>query len=83
VRIEPGSRASRIDRSDRQREVRLRASCCPAIGQADRIAALSGAVREMNLPPATRTASPGARASSSGPSPSFLWVFFLSVCSCT
>ena len=44
VQIAPGFTASRIDRSDRQREVRLRAAILPGFGQADRIAALKPAV---------------------------------------
>ena len=50
-RSRPGFTASRIDRSDRQREVRLRAVVLPGFGQADRIAALRGAVAEMKLAP--------------------------------
>src|SRR5262252_45951 len=36
VKIEPAATASRIDRTDRQRETRLRAGIAPGYGQADR-----------------------------------------------
>src|SRR2546425_12507487 len=50
VRIEPAATASRIDRTDRQRETRLRAMVAPGYGQADRIEALKTVVAGMNLP---------------------------------
>src|SRR3990170_1885558 len=59
VQIVPGFTASRIDRSDRQREVRLRAVVLPGHGQADRIAALRGAVAGMGLPAGYSTAISG------------------------
>ena len=78
VRIAPGFTASRIDRSDRQREVRLRAVVLPGFGQADRIAALRGAVAEMKLRARLHAArSPVAPRSSRRPSPSS------SGCSCS
>ena len=40
VKIVPAQTASRIDRSDRQREVRLRGVVAPGYGQADRMEAL-------------------------------------------
>jgi HAE1 family hydrophobic/amphiphilic exporter-1 len=79
VRIEPGFTASRIDRSDRQREVRLRAVVLPGHGQADRIAALRGAVREMNLPAGYSTAISGRARELERTFTEFLWVFLLSV----
>ncbi len=42
--------ASRIDRLDRQRQVSLRAQIAPGFALADRLEALNGAIREMNLP---------------------------------
>ncbi|MBM4438930.1 MAG: efflux RND transporter permease subunit [Candidatus Rokubacteria bacterium] len=79
VKIESGITAARIDRSDRQREVRLRASVAPGYGQADRIEALRGAVREMNLPAAYSTAVSGRARELEKTFTEFLWVFLLSV----
>jgi HAE1 family hydrophobic/amphiphilic exporter-1 len=79
VKIESGITAARIDRSDRQREVRLRASVAPGYGQADRIAALRNAVREMNLPAAYTTAVSGRARELERTFTEFLWVFLLSV----
>jgi hydrophobic/amphiphilic exporter-1 (mainly G- bacteria), HAE1 family len=52
VRITPALTASRIDRSDRQREARLRASVAPGYGLADRLQALQVATAELNMPAA-------------------------------
>jgi hydrophobic/amphiphilic exporter-1 (mainly G- bacteria), HAE1 family len=79
VQIAPGYTASRIDRSDRQREVRLRAVVLPGFGQADRIAALRGAVAEMRLPPGYTTAISGRARELERTFTEFLWVFLLSV----
>jgi HAE1 family hydrophobic/amphiphilic exporter-1 len=79
VKIESGITAARIDRSDRQREVRLRASVAPGYGQADRIEALRAAVREMNLPAAYTTAVSGRARELERTFTEFLWVFLLSV----
>jgi HAE1 family hydrophobic/amphiphilic exporter-1 len=79
VRIDPGFTASRIDRSDRQREVRLRAVVLPGYGQGDRIAALRAAAAEMNLPPGYTTAVSGRARELERTFTEFLWVFLLSV----
>jgi HAE1 family hydrophobic/amphiphilic exporter-1 len=79
VRIEPAQTPSRIDRSDRQREVRLRASVAPGYGQADRIAALRGAVTAMNLPAGYSTAVSGRAKEFEKTFVEFLWVFVLSI----
>ncbi len=79
VQIAPGFTASRIDRSDRQREVRLRAVVLPGVGPADRIAALRGAVAEMRLPAAYSTAISGRARELERTFTEFLWVFLLSV----
>jgi len=79
VTIEKGITAARVDRSDRQREVRLRASVAPGYGQADRIEALRGAVREMNLPAAYTTAVSGRARELERTFTEFLWVFLLSL----
>jgi HAE1 family hydrophobic/amphiphilic exporter-1 len=51
VRIVEAKSASRIDRLDRQRQVRLRTGIAPGYAQADRVAALRAEVAAMNLPP--------------------------------
>ncbi len=79
VEIVPGFTASRIDRSDRQREVRLRAVVLSGYGQADRIAALRGAVAEMGLPAGYSTAISGRARELERTFTEFLWVFLLSV----
>ncbi len=79
VSLVSGFTASRIDRSDRQREVRLRASILPGFGQADRIAALRGAVGEMRLDPGYTTAVSGRARELEKTFTEFLWVFLLSV----
>jgi HAE1 family hydrophobic/amphiphilic exporter-1 len=79
VKIESGITAARIDRSDRQREVRLRASVAPGYGQADRIEALRAAVREMNLPSSYTTDVSGRARELEKTFTEFLWVFLLSV----
>jgi hydrophobic/amphiphilic exporter-1 (mainly G- bacteria), HAE1 family len=48
--IDEGHSPSRIDRLDRQRVASLRAGVGPGYALADRLDALRGAVREMNLP---------------------------------
>jgi HAE1 family hydrophobic/amphiphilic exporter-1 len=79
VRIDTGFTASRIDRSDRQREVRLRAVVLPGYGQADRIEGLRGAVAEMGLPAGYTTAFAGRAREFERTATEFLWVFLLSV----
>jgi HAE1 family hydrophobic/amphiphilic exporter-1 len=79
VKIVPTKTAPRIDRSDRQREVRLRASVAPGYGLADRIDALRGAVREMNLAPGYVTAVSGRASEFEKTFREFLWVFLLAV----
>jgi len=78
VRIERAATASRVDRTDRQREVRLRAQVAPGFGQADRIEALKQVVAEMNLPPAYTTAVGGKARELEKTFTEFLWVFLLS-----
>src|SRR5262249_19480336 len=59
VRIAPAETAARIDRSDRQRENRLRGVIAPGYGQADRIDALRRATAAMNLPAGFNTVVSG------------------------
>jgi HAE1 family hydrophobic/amphiphilic exporter-1 len=77
VRIERAATASRVDRTDRQREVRLRAQVAPGYGQADRIDALKQVVASMNLPPAYTVAVGGKAKEFEKTFIEFLWVFVL------
>jgi HAE1 family hydrophobic/amphiphilic exporter-1 len=78
VRIERTPTASRIDRTDRQREVRLRAQIAPGFGQADRNELLKKAVAEMNLPLTYTTTLTGKAREMEKTFTEFLWVFLLS-----
>ncbi len=78
VRIERAATASRIDRTDRQREVRLRAQIAPGFGQADRIELLKQAVIDMKLPIAYTTSVTGKAREMEKTFTEFLWVFLLS-----
>jgi HAE1 family hydrophobic/amphiphilic exporter-1 len=79
VRIAPAETASRIDRSDRQRENRLRGVVAPGYGQADRIDALRQATAEMNLPAGYTTVVSGRAKEFERTFVEFLWVFLLAV----
>src|SRR6059036_2248575 len=79
VKIEPASTASRIDRTDRQRETRLRAGIAPGYGQADRTNLLKQAVADMNLPSAYQAFITGKAKEMEKTFTEFLWVFLLSV----
>ena len=78
VRIDRAATASRIDRTDRQREVRLRAQIAPGFGQADRIDTLKQTVGAMNLPAAYTTTVTGKAREMEKTFTEFLWVFLLS-----
>src|SRR5436309_835114 len=79
VKIERTATASRIDRTDRQRETRLRAGIAPGYGQADRIEALKRAVAGMSMPSAYQTFVTGKAKEMEKTFTEFLWVFLLSV----
>ena len=79
ARIEQIKSASRIDRLDRQREIRLRASVAPGYGLADRLAALKAAVTEMNLSSAYTTAVSGRGRELERTFREFIWAFGLSM----
>jgi HAE1 family hydrophobic/amphiphilic exporter-1 len=79
VKIVPAQTAPRVDRSDRQREVRLRASVAPGYGLADRIEALRGAVTAMNLAPGYSSSISGRASEFEKTFKEFLWVFLLAV----
>jgi len=78
VTIGPAATASRIDRTDRQRETRLRAMIAPGYGQADRTELLKRTVAEMNLPLAYQTFVTGKAREMEKTFTEFLWVFLLS-----
>jgi hydrophobic/amphiphilic exporter-1 (mainly G- bacteria), HAE1 family len=77
--IEQVQSASRIDRLDRQREVRLRASIVPGYALADRIAALRTEVAGMNLPPGYTTSISGRGRELERTFDEFVWAFGLSI----
>jgi HAE1 family hydrophobic/amphiphilic exporter-1 len=79
ARLDPGTSAARIDRMDRQRQVSLRASVAPGYALADRLAALRGAVRDMNLPATYSTRVSGRGRELERTFSEFLWAFLLSV----
>jgi HAE1 family hydrophobic/amphiphilic exporter-1 len=71
--------ASRIDRTDRQRQVSLRAGVAPGYALADRLEALQGAVNEMNLPAAYTTAIGGKGRELARTYKEFIWALLLSI----
>jgi HAE1 family hydrophobic/amphiphilic exporter-1 len=77
--IERVPSASRIDRLDRQREVRLRASVAPGFALADRLAALRAEVARMNLPSGYTTGVSGRGRELERTFGEFVWAFALSV----
>ena len=79
ARIERVKSASRIDRLDRQREVRLRASVAPGYGLADRLQALRSAVSDMDLPLAYSSSVSGRGRELERTFGEFIWAFALSV----
>jgi HAE1 family hydrophobic/amphiphilic exporter-1 len=79
ARIEPVRSASRIDRLDRQREVRLRASVAPGYALADRLAALRAEVSRMNLPAGYTTRVSGKGRELERTFGEFVWAFALSI----
>jgi HAE1 family hydrophobic/amphiphilic exporter-1 len=79
VRIRRDTSPSRIDRLDRERQVSMRASVAPGFALADRIEALRGAVREMNLPAAYTTTVSGRARELERTFTEFIWAFILSI----
>jgi len=79
VRIVRDTSPSRIDRLDRERQVSVRASVAPGYALADRIEALRGAVREMNLPAAYTTTVSGRARELERTFTEFIWAFILSI----
>jgi HAE1 family hydrophobic/amphiphilic exporter-1 len=79
VRVQPAQSASRIDRLDRQRQVRLRSQIAQGFAVGDRIQALRNAVRQMNLPPAYTTSLLGRAREFERSYREFVWAFLLSI----
>jgi hydrophobic/amphiphilic exporter-1 (mainly G- bacteria), HAE1 family len=79
VRFEQALSPSRIDRLDRQRVSSLRAGIAPGYALADRLEALRGAVREMDLPPAYTWSVRGRGAELERTFGEFIWAFLLSI----
>jgi HAE1 family hydrophobic/amphiphilic exporter-1 len=79
VRVERARSASRIDRLDRQRQVSLRAQIAPGYALGDRLAALHGAVRQMNLPAAYTTTVAGRGRELTRTYYEFVWAMLLSI----
>ena len=79
VKIRRDTSPSRIDRLDRERQVSVRASVAPGYALADRIEALRGAVREMNLPVAYTTTVSGRARELERTFTEFIWAFILSI----
>jgi HAE1 family hydrophobic/amphiphilic exporter-1 len=79
ARVEQVKSASRIDRLDRQREVRLRASVAPGFALADRLAALRSAMADMNPPPGYSTRVSGRGRELERTFGEFVWAFALSI----
>jgi HAE1 family hydrophobic/amphiphilic exporter-1 len=79
ARIERVPSASRIDRTDRQREIRLRAGVAPGFALADRLSAIKAEVASMNLPPGYSTKISGRGRELERTFGEFIWAFTLSV----
>jgi hydrophobic/amphiphilic exporter-1 (mainly G- bacteria), HAE1 family len=79
VRIADSTSPARIDRLDRQRVARLRAGVGPGYALADRLEALRGAVREMDLPVGYTASVRGRGAELEKTFGEFIWAFLLSI----
>jgi HAE1 family hydrophobic/amphiphilic exporter-1 len=79
AKVEQVQSASRIDRLDRQREVRLRASVAPGFALADRLVALRSAMAAMNPPPGYTTRVSGRGRELERTFGEFVWAFALSI----
>jgi len=79
VTVKEATTSSRVDRLDRQRQVSLRAGVAPGYALADRLEALQGAVKEMNLPPAYTTAIGGRGRELARTYKEFVWALALSI----
>jgi HAE1 family hydrophobic/amphiphilic exporter-1 len=79
VRIDTSESPARIDRLDRQRVASLRAGVAPGYALADRLEALKGAVKAMDLPAAYSYSVRGRGAELERTFDEFIWAFLLSI----
>jgi HAE1 family hydrophobic/amphiphilic exporter-1 len=79
VKIRRDTSPSRIDRLNRERQVSVRASVAPGFALADRMEAMRGVVREMNLPSAYTTTMSGKGRELERTFNEFIWAFLLSI----
>ena len=79
VKLVSGQSPARIDRLDRQRVASLRAGVAPGYALADRLEALRGAVREMDLPAAYTSSVRGRGAELERTFAQFILAFALSI----
>jgi HAE1 family hydrophobic/amphiphilic exporter-1 len=79
VKIVPSISPTRIDRLDRQRQASVRAAVGPGFALADRLEAMRGAAREMNMPPAYDTSVSGKGRELERTGREFLLAFALSI----
>jgi HAE1 family hydrophobic/amphiphilic exporter-1 len=79
VKIDSAKSPSRIDRLDRQRVSSMRAGVAPGYALADRLEALRGAVRDMDMPAAYTTSVRGRGAELERTFGEFIWAFLLSI----
>ncbi|HEV7472973.1 MAG TPA: efflux RND transporter permease subunit, partial [Pyrinomonadaceae bacterium] len=79
VKINRDTSPSRIDRLNRERQVSVRASVAPGFALADRIEALRGAARQMNLPAAYTTVVSGRARELERTFTEFIFAFILSI----
>jgi hydrophobic/amphiphilic exporter-1 (mainly G- bacteria), HAE1 family len=79
VQVESTRSASRIDRLDRQRQTSLRAQIAPGFALGDRLDALHGAIREMNLPAGYTTTVAGRGRELTRTYNEFIWAMLLSI----
>jgi HAE1 family hydrophobic/amphiphilic exporter-1 len=79
ARLEPAQSASRIDRSNRQRQASVRASVGPGYALADRIEALQAAADDLNMPETYTTAVSGRAKEMARTYNEFILAFALSI----
>jgi len=79
VQLEAAAGPSRIDRLDRQRVNSLRAGVAPGYALADRLEALRGAARELDMPAGYGTRVMGRGRELERTFGEFIWAFLLSV----
>jgi HAE1 family hydrophobic/amphiphilic exporter-1 len=79
VKIVPSTSPTRIDRLDRQRQASVRGGVGPGFALADRLEAMRGAARDMNMPPAYNTSVSGKGRELERTAVEFVLAFALSI----